>query len=304
MTPSSPARRIATCWACTARSSSRSGAGATTSWQMPSRWVEATTGHAATWPEGERATRAESSRRKSRAPRPGSSGPARRPARRRRRPPRRWRRTTRPCRRTRPASSSARTAARTPRPRRARPRPRCAGTGPSAPSFSRITALSWACTRASGPGRTGSVASSACRCSVGTCSWSKVTTAQPAVTSCRWGGPCSHRPGGPGHLRGADAGRLGQQAQGYAESGGRLGHHPGQLAATDHGDRRGQGVAGDSGASRTRPGAYRAGGGRVSGPACAGRPPAGGRRTRAPGGPGASGSRTVGWAAARRCGCR
>ena len=32
---------------------------------MPSRWVEATTGQAATCPEGERATRAESSRRKS-----------------------------------------------------------------------------------------------------------------------------------------------------------------------------------------------------------------------------------------------
>ena len=35
-----------------ASAGSRSGAGATTSWQMPSRWVDATTGYAAAWPLG------------------------------------------------------------------------------------------------------------------------------------------------------------------------------------------------------------------------------------------------------------
>ena len=56
------------------------------------------------------------------------------------------------------------------------------GTSSSA-SRRRITALSWACTSASGPGRTATPsASSACRWSVGTCSWSKVTTPAPSVT--------------------------------------------------------------------------------------------------------------------------
>lgn len=51
---------------------------------------------------------------------------------------------------------------------------------PISVSFARITPLSWACTRASGPGRTGMPsASRARRCSVGTCSWSKVITSQP-----------------------------------------------------------------------------------------------------------------------------
>ena len=65
-----------------------------------------------------------------------------------------------------------------------RRRRRCAGTGtPSSSSRARITALSCACTSASGPGRTATPSPArACRCSVGTCSWSKVTTAQPSVT--------------------------------------------------------------------------------------------------------------------------
>ena len=75
-------------------------------------------------------------------------------------------------------------AGRTPRrPRRRRRRPRCAGTGaPSSASRARITALSWAWTSASGPGPDGDARPlpSACRCSVGTCSWSKVTTCAPA----------------------------------------------------------------------------------------------------------------------------
>ncbi len=121
---------------------------------MPSRWVEATTGHAATWPEGERATRAESSRRKStrssaRIVRPCSAA----------------------CAKTSAASSAVATN-HTPLPSypprvvfsthgspnastsagEATTALRGHGT-PSAPSFSRITALSWACTRASGPGR-------------------------------------------------------------------------------------------------------------------------------------------------------
>ncbi len=65
VTSSSPAIRSATCCASVASAGSRSGAGATTSWQIPSRWVEATTGYAAACPLGDRATSADSSRRKS-----------------------------------------------------------------------------------------------------------------------------------------------------------------------------------------------------------------------------------------------
>ena len=69
-----------------------------------------------------------------------------------------------------------------PRPPRRRRRRRCAGTARRArPAAARITALSCACTSASGPGprRDARRPASACRCSVGTCSWSKVTTCAP-----------------------------------------------------------------------------------------------------------------------------
>ena len=165
----------------TARSGSRSGAGAITSWQMPSRCVEATTGQAATCPDGERATSADSSRRKS----------------------------TRSSARMLgagleggravvgsvdepdplavvPAAGGLQDAreAEAPRRRRRRRRARCAGRARPAPPAGRASPpcpgraparRDQAALRAS--------ASSACRCSVGTCSWSKVTTSQPAVTS-------------------------------------------------------------------------------------------------------------------------
>ena len=58
---------------------------------------------------------------------------------------------------------------------------RQAGQGtPRSVSRRRITALSWAWTSASGPGRTATpAASSSRRIAVGTCSWSNVTASQP-----------------------------------------------------------------------------------------------------------------------------
>ena len=160
VTPSSPAIRSAISCARPARSGSRSGAGATTSRQMPSTCVDATTGYAAAWPLGERATSADSSRRKSTSssassPHPGLARPPGTP-RRTRRP---TGRTRRPCRRSRRGWSSARTATRRRRANSATsatdPTTRCAGTARRArPAGPRITALSWACTSASGPGRT------------------------------------------------------------------------------------------------------------------------------------------------------
>ena len=97
------------------------------------------------------------------------------------------RRAAPPCRRTRPrgvlrttgqptcapnpaTSASVRTSAQ-----------RGHGT-PSSVSRRRMTSLSWACSRASGPGRTTTPSAwSSRRCSVGTCSWSKVSTSQPAA---------------------------------------------------------------------------------------------------------------------------
>lgn len=48
ITPSAVARSMASCWAETASSSSRPGAGASTSTLMPSRCTVSTTGYAAT----------------------------------------------------------------------------------------------------------------------------------------------------------------------------------------------------------------------------------------------------------------
>ena len=67
-----------------------------------------------------------------------------------------------------------------------------------------------------------------------------MTTAQPAVT-------CAQRLEVAvvadqlvgDHLGGRDALGLGQQPQREAERGGGLGHHPGQLAAADDGEGRG-----------------------------------------------------------------
>ena len=82
-------------------------------------------------------------------------------------------------------------------------------------------------------------AARACRWSVGTCSWSKVTTWQPSTSVLERGevGVVAHDVVGD-HLGRGDAGRLGQEAQRDPQRGGRLGHHPGQLSASDDGDDR------------------------------------------------------------------
>ena len=96
------------------------------------------------------------------------------------------------------------------------------------------------------------------------------------------------------HLGCAHPGRLGEQPQRDAQRRGGFGHHPGQLAATDHGhDRSGRW---SSRGDPTEPSTSR-----LSGRAYDGRPPARGHRTRAPGGPAAPGSRTCRSAAARPC---
>ncbi len=61
--PAPTASRSASCPAALPISPSRPGAGAITSTQMPSRCTVSTTGHAAPWPNGDRATNAASSRR-------------------------------------------------------------------------------------------------------------------------------------------------------------------------------------------------------------------------------------------------
>ena len=183
-TSSSLAIVSATCCACVASPGSRSGAGATTSWQMPSSWVLATTGYAAAWPLGDRATSAASSRRKSTSSSASTWTPVA-VAVANASSASWWSRTVHTPRPSYPprvtlsthGSPNASTSA-------TDVTTACRGHGtPSAVSRSRITALSWACTSASGPGRTATPASaSACRCSVGTCSWSKVTTWAPPVT--------------------------------------------------------------------------------------------------------------------------
>ena len=79
---------------------------------------------------------------------------------------------------------------------------------------------------------------------VGTCSWSKVTTAQPSATEPQGVevAVVAHRRVAD-HLGRGDARGLGEQPQREAERDGRLGHHPCQLATTDDGDEAGRGVA-------------------------------------------------------------
>ncbi len=97
-----------------------------------------------------------------------------------------------------------------------------------------------------GPGRQACPSAvSVCRCSVGTCSWSKVTTEQPSATRAQRlevavvaDQRVAH------HLGGGDVGALGEQPERDAEGDGGLGHHPGELAAADdreHGRRHGGG---------------------------------------------------------------
>ena len=173
ITPSSSASPMASRCASTARAGSRSGAGASTSTQIPPSCTVSTTGYTATWPNGDRATRTASSRR---------SG------------------TRSSTMNSTSGSGSSRSTNQTPRPSYP-PRtaftttghPKAAasivgaqrGTGtPSAPSRSRIARLS--CTYRSGPGPGATVypsATSALTCSRGTCSWSNVTTSQPSANA-------------------------------------------------------------------------------------------------------------------------
>ncbi len=150
---------------------------------MPSCCTVSTTGHAATCPYGDRATTAASSRTSgtrsstiSAVPEASSSAAS----------------ATSPTTQTPLPSYPPRVAfTTTGQPTSAPNRSRSAadstgaqrGTGaPSAVSRSRMTRLSWACTSASGPGSTFTPsAASARRCSVGTCSWSNVTTSQPSA---------------------------------------------------------------------------------------------------------------------------
>ena len=74
---------------------SRSGAGAMTSAQTPSRWIDSTTGQVRTSPDGRRATSTASSRRNGTFSSASSGTPGRPPRRRTSRRPRRAERTTR-----------------------------------------------------------------------------------------------------------------------------------------------------------------------------------------------------------------
>ena len=166
-TPSSWAIRSAI--ACRSRtwSARSSGAGVVVATQMPSVCTVSLTGYTTACPPGRRATSTLSSRLKSMNSSAMTTASARQAlaARRTGFPPARDRpASTRPCRRSRrgrswrctgqPCSSAKATSAPRPAP------PGWPGTGtPSPASRSRITALSWACTRASGPGPDGDAVS-------------------------------------------------------------------------------------------------------------------------------------------------
>ena len=173
-----------------ASSGSRSGAGAVTSWQTPSaldglhdRPRRGLPGGAARDERRELAGEGDVLLGQQRA----ALGPVGEPAVGGRPAGRRGSRGRgRPCRRSRRAGSSARPATRrrrrTPRLRRGRRRRAQRGQGtPSAVRRSRMTILSWACTRASAPGWTEVTSAIARSPAVGTCSWSKVTASHSAA---------------------------------------------------------------------------------------------------------------------------
>ena len=95
-----------------------------------------------------------------------------------------------------------------------------------------MTSLSWACSRASGPGRTTTPsATRARRCAVGTCSWSKVRTSQPAGEGAQRLEVVLGADRGAGYdERGAVLRVAGQHLEGDAEADRRRRHHPGELA--------------------------------------------------------------------------
>ena len=272
VTPSSPAIRRPVAVAAAASAGSIPGAGASTSVQIPSVCTVSTTGHAAAWPEGLRATRTASSRpnatRSSRST-PSASGPGRpslgEPVRqvrgagaRRGRPCRRSRRagvlatTGQPDRRRRRSSTSAPTVRRRPpRARDARSRP-AARAWPACPGRTSAPPARGAARRRRPPAPRARPA--------GTCSWSKVTTSQRRANARTVSRSVCEPTGDDGTTRAADASvGLGEDAQLDAELDGRALHHPGQLAAADHADhrepaggapRRARGVDGSGGRSR------------------------------------------------------
>ena len=162
-----------------------------TSTQIPSDCTVCTTGHAAPWPNGERATSAASSRTIGTSSSASSTVPAAAAAAITSAadaglvtthtplpsyPPRMALRISgQPVRVAKSASAWAGSAA--------TDRSSQRGTGtPSSPSRVRMTALSCACRSAPGPGYTVTPsATNASTCSAGTCSWSKVITSHPAA---------------------------------------------------------------------------------------------------------------------------
>ena len=166
---------------------------------------------------------------------------AARRTRRRRRSPRVRRRTRPPCRRTRRGWSSGRTGSPNgPRRRPPRRRARCAGRARRArPAGARITPLSWACTSASGPGRTARSDSERVQVVGGHVLVVEGDHLAAGGDRAQGGqvGVVAHHVVGD-HLRRAHAGRLGEQPQRDAQRRGGFGHHPGQLAATDDGHGR------------------------------------------------------------------
>ena len=230
---------MAICCACTARSGSRSGAGAITSWQMPSRWVEATTGQAATWPEGERATRAESSRRKStrssaRMVAPDSkagaqsSGPSTNHTPLPSYPPRVVFRTRKGSRTSSTSATEETSALR---------RARHPELGEPAPHHRLVLRVH----QRLGPGSHRQVGLERVQV-VGRHVLVVEGDHLAAGGDLAQGGEVgvvAHQLVGD-HLCCAHARRLGEQPQRDAQRGGGFGHHPGQLAAADHGHDRGR----------------------------------------------------------------
>ena len=108
-------------------------------------------------------------------------------------------------------------------------------------------------------------------CSVGTCSWSKVTTSQPLAKVAQRGevGVVAV-PDVGGDQRGAVVGDWREHAQRLAEGDRGLVGHPGQLAAAHHADNGQTGPGIHSAASLSEPGTRRAGtraaAGRTGGP--------------------------------------
>ena len=239
-----PARRPAAAPAALPRLRSRHrdpGAGAITSTQMPSRCTVSTTGHAAPWPNGDRATSAASSRRIATrsSTRTGIPSARLRAAKSRASSRSRANSTPRPSYPPRAVLSTIGwPMRRTPPARRGRSPRRSAESAPRwPPAAVRITNLSWAWISASGGGATLTPsATSFSSSSVGTCSWSKVNACGAlgrAAKRVEVGVRTDHHVGCDlcRRIVGCD----GQHTQRLPERDRGLMRHPGQLSAADHG---------------------------------------------------------------------